>query len=405
VADFLCKVADASGHVSSQIEAAQSIEEAKQKLADRGLYVYSVKAQEGLLSSFLSRKRKRAVRGEDFLVFNQQFNTLIKAGLPIMKALDLLSERAASPKLRPLLAEVRRRVREGALLSEALDQQGNFPKIYTTSILAGERSGDLPGVLDQYIAYQRVSAGLKKKLISTLIYPTILVIAAISIVTYIVTYVLPQFAKLYSDMHISLPLTTRVLITLAVDYRPYVIAGFLAILLAAAAIYLWSRSERGGLALDKVKLRLPFVGETWIKFQVAQVMRTLSTLLVGGTPLMQALATAAQAAPSRLTAEAIRTSSQQVREGQSFHAALASTGIMPELALEMVEVGEASGSLPAMLNSVADFYEDEVNSRLAVMVAFIEPAILVVMGGVVAFILISLYLPIFSFGIGSTPGG
>lgn len=405
MADFLCKVADASGHVSSQIEAAQSIEEAKQKLADRGLYVYSVKAQEGLLSSFLSRKRKRAVRGEDFLVFNQQFNTLIKAGLPIMKALDLLSERAASPKLRPLLAEVRRRVREGALLSEALDQQGNFPKIYTTSILAGERSGDLPGVLDQYIAYQRVSAGLKKKLISTLIYPTILVIAAISIVTYIVTYVLPQFAKLYSDMHISLPLTTRVLITLAVDYRPYVIAGFLAILLAAAAIYLWSRSERGGLALDKVKLRLPFVGETWIKFQVAQVMRTLSTLLVGGTPLMQALATAAQAAPSRLTAEAIRTSSQQVREGQSFHAALASTGIMPELALEMVEVGEASGSLPAMLNSVADFYEDEVNSRLAVMVAFIEPAILVVMGGVVAFILISLYLPIFSFGIGSTPGG
>jgi type IV pilus assembly protein PilC len=405
VADFLCKVADASGHVSSQIEAAQSIEEAKQKLADRGLYVYSVRAQEGLLSSFLSRKRKRAVRGEDFLVFNQQFNTLIKAGLPIMKALDLLSERAASPKLRPLLAEVRRRVREGALLSEALDQQGNFPKIYTTSILAGERSGDLPGVLDQYIAYQRVSAGLKKKLISTLIYPTILVIAAISIVTYIVTYVLPQFAKLYSDMHISLPLTTRVLITLAVDYRPYVIAGFLAILLAAAAIYLWSRSERGGLALDKVKLRLPFVGETWIKFQVAQVMRTLSTLLVGGTPLMQALATAAQAAPSRLTAEAIRTSSQQVREGQSFHAALASTGIMPELALEMVEVGEASGSLPAMLNSVADFYEDEVNSRLAVLVAFIEPAILVVMGGVVAFILISLYLPIFSFGIGSTPGG
>jgi len=322
-----------------------------------------------------------------------------------MKALDLLSERAASPKLRPLLAEVRQRVREGALLSEALDQQGNFPKIYTTSVLAGERSGDLPGVLDQYIAYQRVSAGLKKKLISTLIYPTILVIAAISIVTYIVTYVLPQFAKLYADMHISLPLTTRVLITLAVDYRPYVVGAFLAILLGAAAIYLWSRSERGGLAVDKVKLRLPFVGQTWIKFQVAQIMRTLSTLLVGGTPLMQALATAAQAAPSRLTAEAIRSSSQQVREGQSFHAALASTGIMPELALEMVEVGEASGSLPAMLNSVAEFYEDEVNSRLATMVAFIEPAILLVMGGVVAFILISLYLPIFSFGIGSTPGG
>jgi type IV pilus assembly protein PilC len=405
VADFLCKVADASGHVSSQIEVAQSLEEARQKLADRGLYVYSVKPQEGLLSSLLTRTRKKAVRGEDFLVFNQQFNTLIKAGLPILRALDLLSDRAASPKLRPLLGEVRQRVREGALLSEALDQTGDFPKIYTTSILAGERSGDLPGVLDHYIVYQRISSGLRKKLISTLIYPTILVIAAISIVTYIVTFVLPQFAKLYADMHIDLPLTTRILITVAVDYRPYFILGFMAILAVAAGIYLWSRSEKGGLALDKVKLKLPFVGETWIKFQVAQVMRTLSTLLVGGTPLMQALATAAQAAPSRLTADAIRSASQRVREGQSFHESLAATKIMPELALEMVEVGEASGSLPAMLNSVSEFYEEEVNNRLATMVAFIEPAILVVMGCVVAFILISLYLPIFSFGVGTNPGG
>ncbi len=405
MADFLCKVADASGHVSSQIEVAQSLEEARQKLADRGLYVYSVKPQEGLLSSLLTRTRKKAVRGEDFLVFNQQFNTLIKAGLPILRALDLLSDRAASPKLRPLLGEVRQRVREGALLSEALDQTGDFPKIYTTSILAGERSGDLPGVLDHYIAYQRISSGLRKKLISTLIYPTILVIAAISIVTYIVTFVLPQFAKLYADMHIDLPLTTRILITVAVDYRPYFILGFMAILAVAAGIYLWSRSEKGGLALDKVKLKLPFVGETWIKFQVAQVMRTLSTLLVGGTPLMQALATAAQAAPSRLTADAIRSASQRVREGQSFHESLAATKIMPELALEMVEVGEASGSLPAMLNSVSEFYEEEVNNRLATMVAFIEPAILVVMGCVVAFILISLYLPIFSFGVGTNPGG
>ena len=250
-----------------------------------------------------------------------------------------------------------------------------------------------------------MSSGLKKKLIATLIYPTILVIAAISIVTYIVTFVLPQFAKLYADMHIDLPLTTRILITVAVDYRPYFIIGFVAILALVVGIYLWSRSENGGLALDKVKLQLPFVGETWIKFQVAQMMRTLSTLLVGGTPLMQALATAAQAAPSRLTADAVRSASQRVREGESFHASLAATKIMPELALEMVEVGEASGSLPAMLNSVAEFYEDEVNNRLSTMVAFIEPAILVVMGCVVAFILISLYLPIFSFGVGTNPGG
>ncbi len=404
MADFVCKVADASGRVFSQTEVAGSLDEVRQKLADRGLYVYSVQAQGGMLSGALGRRRSRAVRGEDFLVFNQQFNTLIKAGLPILKALDLLSERAASPKLRPLLIEVRDRVRDGSMLSESLEQQGSFPKIYTTSVLAGEKSGDLSGVLDQYIAYQRISTGLKKKLIATMIYPVILVIAAILIVSYLVAAVIPQFSKLYQDMGIVLPLTTRILVAVTTEYRVYLLAVALAVIVSIVSIYLWSRTESGGLATDKLKLKLPYVGDTWIKFQVAQVMRTLSTLLTGGTPLVQALGTTALAAPSRLVAEAITNATQLVKEGQSFHAAMASTGTMPELALEMVEVGEASGALPAMLNSVAEFYEDDVNNRIARMVALIEPAILIFMAIIVAFILISLYLPIFSFGLNAQPG-
>jgi type IV pilus assembly protein PilC len=219
VAEFVCKVADATGRVFSQVEAAQSIDEARQKLADRGLYVYSVKTQGGILGALLQRKRSKAVGGADFLIFNQQFNTLIKAGLPILKALDLLSDRVAAPKLRPMLSEVRQRVRDGALLSEALTEQGSFPKVYTTSVLAGEKSGNLSGVLEYYIAYQRVTTGLRKKLIAALIYPIILVIAAVSIVTYIVAYVIPQFARLYADMNIALPLTTRILITVTVQFR------------------------------------------------------------------------------------------------------------------------------------------------------------------------------------------
>ncbi len=404
MADFVCKVADASGRVFSQTEVAGSLDEVRQKLADRGLYVYSVQAQGGLLSGALSRKRSRAVRGEDFLVFNQQFNTLIKAGLPILKALDLLSERAAAPKLRPLLIEVRDRVRDGAMLSESLDQQGSFPKIYTTSVLAGEKSGDLSGVLDQYIAYQRISTGLRKKLIATMIYPVILVIAAILIVSYLVAEVIPQFSKLYSDMGIVLPLSTRILVAVTTEYRFYLAGTMLAIVIAVLATYLWSRTESGGLATDKLILKVPYVGDTWIKFQVAQVMRTLSTLLTGGTPLVQALGTTAQAAPSRLVADAITRATQLVREGQSFHSAMSSTGTMPELALEMVEVGEASGALPAMLNSVAEFYEEDVNNRIARMVSLIEPGILIFMAIIVAFILISLYLPIFSFGLNAQPG-
>jgi type IV pilus assembly protein PilC len=404
VAEFVCKVADASGRVFSQVEAAQSVDEARQKLADRGLFVYSVKAQGGLVGAMLQRKRTKAVGGSDFLIFNQQFNTLIRAGLPILKALDLLSDRVAAPKLRPMLSEVRQRVREGALLSEALAEQGSFPKVYTTSVLAGEKSGNLSGVLEYYIAYQRVTTGLRKKLIAALIYPTILVIAAVSIVSYIVAYVIPQFARLYADMNIALPVTTRILITVTVEFRPYLLLALGVIVLAALAIYSWSRTDDGALVLDRVKLKLPVIGNIWIKFQVAQFVRTLSTLLTGGTPLVQALDTAAESVTSRLVGDAVRKAAQLVKEGQSLHAAMLATGIVPELALEMVEVGEASGALPAMLTSVAEFYEEEVNLRLTTLIAVVEPAILVFMAVVVLFILLALYLPIFSFSLGTTAG-
>jgi type IV pilus assembly protein PilC len=404
VAEFVCKVADASGRVFSQVEAAQSVDEARQKLADRGLFVYSVKAQGGLVGVMLQRKRTKAVGGSDFLIFNQQFNTLIRAGLPILKALDLLSDRVAAPKLRPMLSEVRQRVREGALLSEALAEQGSFPKVYTTSVLAGEKSGNLSGVLEYYIAYQRVTTGLRKKLISALIYPTILVIAAVSIVSYIVAYVIPQFARLYADMNIALPVTTRILITVTVEFRPYLLLALGVIAVAVLGIYSWSRTDAGALVLDRLKLKLPVIGNIWIKFQVAQFVRTLSTLLTGGTPLVQALDTAAQSITSRLVGDAVREAAQLVKEGQSLHAAMLATGIVPELALEMVEVGEASGALPAMLTSVAEFYEEEVNLRLTTLIAVVEPAILVFMAVVVLFILLALYLPIFSFSLGTTPG-
>jgi type IV pilus assembly protein PilC len=404
VAEFVCKVADATGRVFSQVEAAQSVDEARQKLADRGLFVYSVKAQGGLVGAVLSRKRTKAVGGSDFLIFNQQFNTLIRAGLPILKALDLLSDRVAAPKLRPMLSEVRQRVRDGSLLSEALAEQGSFPKVYTTSVLAGEKSGNLSGVLEYYITYQRVTTGLRKKLISALIYPTILVIAAVSIVSYIVAYVIPQFARLYADMNIRLPVATRILITVTVEFRPYLLLALGALVMAALAVYSWSRTEAGSLVLDRTKLKLPVIGNIWIKFQVAQFVRTLSTLLTGGTPLVQALDTAADSISSKLVGDAVRRAAQLVKEGQSLHAAMAATGIIPDLAMEMVEVGEASGALPSMLTSVAEFYEEEVNLRLTTLIAIVEPLILVFMAVVVLFILLALYLPIFSFSLGTSTG-
>lgn len=399
--EFVCRVADGNGRVFALVEAAHSNEEARQMLVDRGLYVYSVKPRGGIVSAIAGQPRQRLVRGSHFLVFNQQFNTLIKAGLPILRALDILAERAASPKLRPVVGQMRDLVRNGKSLSEAATETGVFSKVYSTAVLAGEKSGNLPGVLEQYIAYQRVSTGIKKRILATLVYPAILITVAAFIVTYLVTYVIPQFARLYGDMHVELPATTRMLLALTVEYRPFFLGGIALLLMGAAGIFLWSRSEQGGEVVDRVKFRLPVVGDTLLKFQVAQFSRTLATLLGGGTPLVAALETAADAIGSKLLRGTVLKATQSVREGQSLHDALSAGDRMPELALDMIEVGESSGALSAMLQSVAEFYEEEVTIRLAALVAFIEPAILIFMAVFVLFILAALYLPMFSLSMAS----
>jgi type IV pilus assembly protein PilC len=400
--EYDCRVADTAGRVFSQVEAAQSESEVRQKLTERGLLVYSVHRRGGFAAGAVGPQRARSVRTADFMVFNQQFNTIVKAGLPILKALDLLAERAAAPRIRPVLLDVRDRVREGSTLSEALEKQGMFPKVYITAVLAGEKSGNLTGVLDYFIAYQRISAGAKKKLVAALVYPAILMTVAGGVVTYLVTSVVPKFAQLYADMSLPLPPATQLLVALTVTYRVYFMAFFLAVLGTIAFLFLWSRTEAGGVAVDRLKLKIPFLGDTWIKFQVAQLCRTLSTLLQGGTPLVTALATSADAVSSRLISGDIIKASERVSEGQSLHAALAAGGLMPEMGLEMIEVGEASGALSSMLGSVAEFYEEETSLRLGTLIAIVEPAILVFMAVVIAFILISLYLPIFSFSMGAS---
>src|SRR3989449_4703708 len=400
---FHCRVADAEGRVFSHVEPASSLEEARQKLVDRGLYVYSVESRGGRLAALVRQKSGRQIGGSEFLILNQQFNTLIKAGLPILKSLDLLATRASSPKLRPVISQVRDRVREGKSLSEAVAEAGVFSKVYSTAILAGEKSGNLPGVLDYYIAYQRVSTGVRKKIIASLAYPALLISVAVIIVTYLVTVVIPKFALLYRDMNVELPAPTRLLIAITVDYR-FVFLGVVALIVATAAgVFLWSRTEGGGTAFDRFKFRLPIIGDTLLKFQVAQCSRTLATLLTGGTPLVAGLQTATDAITSKLLRSTVAQATQTVREGQSLHVALSSNGVIPEMALDMIEVGESSGALSPMLNSVAEFYEEEVNVRLSALVAIIEPVLLIFMGLFVAFILISLYLPIFSFSLTGAP--
>ena len=396
--EFVCRVADANGRVFSQVEAAGNLDEARQKLVDRGFYVYSVESR-GSVLGLLNRRKQRQIGGSDFLILNQQFNTLIKAGIPILRALDLLATRATTPKLRPMITQIRDRVREGKSLSEAVDEAGVFSKVYSTAILAGEKSGNLSGVLDFYIAYQKVSTGVRKKILASLVYPVLLIVVATVIVTYLVTAVVPKFAVLYRDLGTELPTSTKLLIALTVDYRFVVLGVVGALALTAFGVFLWSRTDEGGSTFDRLKFKLPVIGDTLLKFQVAQFSRTLATLLTGGTTLVTALQTASDALSSKLLRVTILRATQMVREGESLHGALASSGVLPEMALDMVEVGESSGALGPMLTSIAEFYEEEVSLRLGALVSIIEPVMLIFMGILVAFILISLYLPIFSLSV------
>jgi type IV pilus assembly protein PilC len=303
-----------------------------------------------------------------------------------------------------VISQIRDRVREGRSLSEAVTEAGVFSKVYSTAILAGEKSGNLSGVLEYYIAYQKVTTGVRKKIIATLVYPALLIVMATVIVSYLVTAVIPKFAMLYQDLNVKLPGPTRLLIALTVDYRYLFLSGVAALVLLGVGVFFWSRTDDGGIAFDRLKFRLPVIGNTLLKFQMAQFSRTLATLLTGGTPLVAGLQTASDAISSRLVRGAVVEATQMVREGESLHHALASKQVVPVLALDMIEVGESSGALAPMLTSVAEFYEDEVALRLSALVSIIEPVILVFMGALVAFILISLYLPIFSFSASGTAG-
>ncbi len=399
MSDFVLKYADTRGEVHSQLAQGTSAQEIRERFTQQGFLVYSVKPKGVGLSlggDIALPGRRRRLNLEKFLIFNQQFVTLIRAGLPILKALDLLAERLTDPKLTPYINAVREDVRRGTLLSEAFRQQGIFPKIYVTSVMAGEKSGSLVEVLERFITYQKLALGVRKKVLVSLMYPSVLIVLVILLMVFLVTYVVPSFASLYSSMSAQLPTITLYLIAVGTTARAYVLVYAAAIFGLGGLFYWWSRKETAREKIDRVKIKVPLFGDIWIKYQVAQFARVLSTLLTGGIPLMQGLDTAADSLGTPLLRKTLEGAGRMVREGQTLASSLAATHVFPELAVDMVEVGESTGALPQMLTSVAEFYEDDVNTKMTAVLSLIEPAIMIFMGIFVAFVLIALYLPIFS---------
>src|SRR6266851_2724452 len=396
MAEFLVKIADERGHLQQQVEQGYSEAEVRDRFAQQGYLVYWVKPQ-GLLSGGVRRRRR--LKQNSFLVFNQQFLTLIRAGLPILNALDLLIKRQRDAYLQQLLENVRDRVKGGEMLSDAFAAQRAFPKIYTTTLMAGEKSGNLDEVLNRYINFQRLAMTFRKKLFVSLIYPTLLVSVVLVMVTFLFTYVVPKFAVLFESLNAQLPAITLFMLAVGLNAQKYAPFILIAVVVAGIVFWRWKSTGRGADRVDRVILSTPLLGEIRLKHQVASFSRMLSTLLQGGMPLVPSLETAGASMTSQRILKGVMRACVRVREGQALAGSLEEQDIFPSLAVEMIEVGESTGALPAMLNSVADFYEEDVQTALAASMALIEPLILIVMAIFVGGVLASLYLPIFSLGV------
>jgi type IV pilus assembly protein PilC len=394
--DYVCKIATPSGHVTSQTEQAASESELRQRLASQGYYIFSIRPKDVINFRLRILPQRKNIRADDFLIFNQQFLTLSKSGLPLQKSLDLLARQARTEELRAALENVRDHVRAGTLLSEAFESTGRFPKVYSATLRAGERSGSLDRVLAQYVAFQKISRGFRKKLLSALIYPAFLMVFLVALVAFVIGFIVPSFALLYHDLEVQLPPLTQAVIDFSMNVRHFALAILLGLVLAVLGARAAWRSPAVRLGWDRLKFRLPVVGDLLLKFSVAEFARTMATLLQGGLPVVAGLETTKASVTSPLLALAISQAKDEVTSGRSLSASLRTNGFFPATALDMLEVGEATGALPSMLESLAEFFEEDVNIDLATLVSLVDPLMIAGIAVIVAFILIAFYLPLFS---------
>jgi type IV pilus assembly protein PilC len=396
VAEFVCKIGTPAGQVMEQVYSSESEDHLRQDFEARDYYVYWIRRKGGLASVFdLSFLRRRRLGTKEFLIFNQELASLIQAGLPIVTSLEILIERRKNPAFRRALLDIRDQVKAGAALSEAFDSQGGlFPKLYSSSLASGERSGEIATVLRRYIGYAKTVLAVRKKVISALIYPSILLTMACGLVVLLLTYILPKFREFYADFNTELPLATRLLVGFSGFVRDnlFLLAAAIVASLVGGAAYV--RTPGGQTALDRWKLKVPLLGPIWHRYAISRFTRTLGTLVSGGIPLVTGLEIAARAIGNLVFESEMLKVAQKVREGGALWESLEQTGLMTDMSIEMIKVGESTGALEEMLTNVANFYDEEIDSSLATLVSLMEPAMLIFMGLVIAGMLLAIYLPL-----------
>ncbi len=402
---FVCRLGTADGRIVEQIHDAPDLRTARREIERRGLYVFEIRRR-GLQHVFGSLLGvgsaadggRKAIPAQDFLIFNQQLAGLLRAGLPLLQCLNLLRERQRHAAFKEALGEIRDRVESGEELSEAFAAAGGaFPPIYSSMLKAGEQSGDLEQVIRRYVRQLKLVTSSRKRVVSAFFYPALLICLSVGIVAVMMFFVMPRFGEFYVALDLDLPWITQLLLGLSQALRsPTALALIAAVVATSWATWRVGRSGRIGALVDRLKLRAPIIGPIFHRFALSEFCRSLATLLHGGLPLAAALETASSAVTNRFLHQRAVALGPRIREGEAFHVALEESDVFTDLAIDMVKVGEATGTLDEMVNSVSDFLDEDVETRTERLLSLVEPVMLVVMGCTIALLVLSMYLPLFS---------
>jgi len=393
---FLAKVGTTTGEIEELALTADSENVLRDELRDKGYHIFSVRRSLGLgalKNPFSARQR---ITQTEFTLFNQELAALLRAGLPLLQSLDIMLERMRNPLFQRVLTDVRNKVKSGTALSDAFRSHGDlFPRIYSASLVAGEKSGGLETVLQRYVAYLKLSEATKKKVVAALVYPAFLFVTLIFAAAFLLLWVIPRFAGFFEGFDAELPVLTVILLTVAQTLSDHILIILAVLVGGGAFFYVWSKRPGSKATIDRFLLKLPFLGHVMHLFATSQLTRSLGTLLNGGIPLVQAIDISAGAISNRHIGNMVTPVADRVREGKAFSSSLDETGEFTNLTVEMVKVGENTGGLADMLQNVADFADEEIDNRLNLMLSMLAPVVLMVMGGLVAMILLAIYLPMF----------
>lgn len=392
---FTCKIGSADGKIIEKEFESASADALRQSLISQGFYVFNVKKK---LFQFIWQKGavRKKIDNKALITFNQELLVLIKSGLPIIQALDTILERIDKGRLAEVLEIIRDDIKGGSSLSEAFERHPSaFSHLYVASIRAGERTGDLPQTIRRYITFLKKTEGFRKKVITALFYPAILMSVAFAAVTLLLVYVVPTFSQVYADSGSKLPVPTLMLIAFTSVLKKFFPLLIAILVMALYFFRRWVATPSGRHAVDSFKLKIPLIGDIFAKYSIVSFTRTLATIIESGIPIVESLRMSVATLNNSLLESKLLVAIRRVEEGVSLSVAIDGAKLMPSLALRMLSVGESTGSLEEMLEGISDYFEEELDQRLHLLSTAIEPAIMIVMGLVIGAIIVTMYLPVF----------